>query len=154
MLDLWHHPLLGAKWASLVKDIALCTQAMEIVLPADHTPRHILQGLAIFTLSLTGARAIPRIVIPLTPVLQLPLVNSIFIDTTPDMVLAHAVCVLATACEQAGVAATTEMMREAVQRDAAHPQHHAEQGLRGWCGTMGACSQGGRKLLERWLVPG
>ena len=54
--DLWWHPLLGAKWAALVRDYTFTVMPMEVVLPGKGGPRHECAGLAIFTLRHEGDR--------------------------------------------------------------------------------------------------
>ena len=84
ILDFFQHPLLGAKWASLVKDVALMPQPVEMVLPGEHGPRHVLQGLAVFTLSTTGGRAPPRVLAPVAPLVTTGPVASLFLDAPAE----------------------------------------------------------------------
>ena len=80
VLDLWWHPLLGEKHSPLVKAVDIITQPLEYILPGRNAPRHVKQGLCCFSLSLEGSRTMPKVWNPLVPLLQLPAVNSIFID--------------------------------------------------------------------------
>ena len=80
-LDLWGHALLGEKHASIVKDVSLLPQPMEYVLPCSRGPRHVRQGLACFRIARTGARSLPKIVLPVQPLLQVSRSDSIIIDT-------------------------------------------------------------------------
>ena len=70
-LDLWWHPLLGEKHASIVKNITLMTQPVEYVLPGPRGPKHLRQGLACFKLSRTGPRALPTLNIVKVPILHI-----------------------------------------------------------------------------------
>ena len=62
VLDCWQHPLLGDKWASVVKDVSIHNLPLDMVLPGTNGPRHLLQGMVVFTLALQGARGLPKIV--------------------------------------------------------------------------------------------
>ncbi|CAK0874296.1 unnamed protein product, partial [Prorocentrum cordatum] len=67
--DLWSHPLLGDKWAPIVRSQSFCAQPLEMILPGRNQPRHVQTGLAIFGISLDSARHVPiclDLVIPAT----------------------------------------------------------------------------------------
>ena len=84
ILDFWQHPLLGDKWASLVKDVSIHNLPLEMVLPGAHGPKHVSQGMVVFTISAQGARGLPAIMEIEAPLMQLPEVPSIFVDTPPE----------------------------------------------------------------------
>ena len=80
--DLWHHPLLGERHASLVRGIHLLPQPVELVLPGNRGPRLVHQGLACFRVSRFGSRDPPALVLPQAPLVQLPAASdSITLDT-------------------------------------------------------------------------
>lgn len=69
--DLWSHPLLGDKWAPLVRSQTFCTQPMEMVLPGRNQPRHVAMGLAVFGIAVEGPRLLPRMVEVKTPLFEI-----------------------------------------------------------------------------------
>ena len=95
VLDFWQHPLLGDKWASVVKDVAIYNTPLEMVLPGGNGPKHTLQGMVIFTIALQGARELPKIVEIEAPLYRVPEIPCIFVDTPPQH-LGKVISVLST----------------------------------------------------------
>ena len=60
IMDLWWSPLLGEKWASVVKGVVFAPHPFELILPGHHCPQHVRLGLALFKLSFIGPWFIPR----------------------------------------------------------------------------------------------
>ena len=91
VMDLWWHPLLGAKWASLLRCCQVVNAPLEMVLPGQGGPRHVKAGLAIFTLRHEGLRAVPQLLSPAAPLLQLAAVRAVHMDipakTLPRLVM-------------------------------------------------------------------
>ncbi|CAK0847085.1 unnamed protein product, partial [Prorocentrum cordatum] len=61
IMDLWWSPLLGDRWASIVKGCFFVPHPFEMVLPGWNSPRHTQMGLAVFNLAFTGAKSVPRV---------------------------------------------------------------------------------------------
>ena len=80
LFDLWWRPLLGEQHASLVKAVDLVTQPVEYVLASINGPRHVRRGLGCFTIATDGTRTLPKTWSPMVPLLEVPNVNSIFVD--------------------------------------------------------------------------
>ena len=78
--DLWWHPLLGDKWAPLVREIIFTTMPLEMITSAPTGPRVRVSGLAVFHLRCEGPRTPPRLLNPHAPLLQLPVVPAIKLD--------------------------------------------------------------------------
>eukprot|EP00974_Lingulodinium_polyedra_P066990 6482138-Lingulodinium_polyedra.AAC.1 len=55
-----------------------------MVLPGRHGPRHVRQGLAVFSIRAAGDRFIPQMLTPIQPILQVAPVESGFIDMPTD----------------------------------------------------------------------
>ena len=85
-LDLWWHPLLGEKHASIVKNISLMTQPVEYVLPGPRGPKHLRQGLACFKLNRDGPRALPTLNTVKVPILHIAQSASFVIDAPTDSI--------------------------------------------------------------------
>ncbi|CAK0825379.1 unnamed protein product, partial [Prorocentrum cordatum] len=87
LFDLWWHPLLGEKplYISLVRAVDIILQPVEYILPGRSAPRHVRQGLASFTITTAGHRSSPTVFSPLAPLLQLPAVNSFWVDVPTQL---------------------------------------------------------------------
>ena len=71
ILDLWHCPLLSAKWSSsVVQKFTLTATPMEVILPAGQGPRKANVGLAIFHLGHEADRAVPKMLEPFAPIAE------------------------------------------------------------------------------------
>ena len=80
-LDLWTHPLLRDKYASLVRAVYLMPQPVEMVLPGRLGPRQVCQGLACFWVSQDGKRSPPTVILPRAPLVQASARESLTLDT-------------------------------------------------------------------------
>ena len=85
LFDLWSHPLLGEKWACICGAPVFATTPMEMILPGRQGPRHVQQGLAIFSLMANPIRAEPRIVFPMRPLLTVAAPGSFFADLPTNL---------------------------------------------------------------------
>ena len=61
VMDLWWSPLLGEKWAAIIKGYSFTPFPFELVLPGNNGPIHDRMGLAIFQIAFEGPRSIPQV---------------------------------------------------------------------------------------------
>ena len=71
VMDLWWSPLLGEKWAAIIKGYSFTPFPFELVLPGYNGPRHDRMGLAIFQIAFEGPRSIPQVLDFQAPLLKL-----------------------------------------------------------------------------------
>ena len=55
-LDIWSHPILGAKWRDTLQGTVILAQPTRIVVSGLHGPMHRIKNIALFTLAPTNGR--------------------------------------------------------------------------------------------------
>ena len=77
--------MLQPRWSSsVVRVCTLTTTPMELILPGRSGPRHVKQGLAIFTLDLSAPIQAPRLLEPSAPVLAVAAQQVVVVDTAAE----------------------------------------------------------------------
>ena len=78
--DVWWHPLLGDRWAPLMRRCTFTAMPMEMIDTGPIGPRMIRAGLAIFNLQHDGPRIPPQLLMAQNSLLQLPAVPAATLD--------------------------------------------------------------------------
>ena len=85
ILDFWTCPLLAAKWAdSIMRRFTVTATPMDILLPGAAGPRLAQMGLAVFHLSHMMDKAIPRMLEPCQPIVEVAGARSAAVDAPTE----------------------------------------------------------------------
>lgn len=80
IMDLTWHPLLGDKWASLVRAREFIPMRMDMVVTSAAGPSQRARGLMVFTIATSGAFAIPRVISVAEPLLAMDRGMTMLVD--------------------------------------------------------------------------
>ena len=78
--DLFWHPLLGERWAPLVREQAFVHQELQMVSTGSGGPAHVCRGLLIATLSPSLPPAVPKVLSVAEPLITARAGHSFFVD--------------------------------------------------------------------------